>query len=185
MKDDEHDVGSGIIEEVFSEEYAIDDLTEFCHMDVASAEFFRALDVDACWTEIGIHRQWLVKYIVDISDVNNGIFLETVSHDTDGIVTDGWVWASKAQRLIYYKPDLGVIYVIDLPKLRDQIEDILSKCGKAIHISTERDGKQLALKGIALPFTEMGDICLRRVELSEELTEKFNQEIGKRESGVS
>lgn len=168
MNDKVHKLGVEIIEDYFADRFAISNLNETFpeegktqEDDIASG-IFRSLDVEACWIESDLPKQWLVKYVVDPNEMN-GVFIETLCSDTQGMKQNGWAWASKAQILVYYIPKIHIMYLSNLVSLRFAIHDWFSYEVKSF--DAIRNGRECMLKGMLVPFDTFKKVCIERVVL--------------------
>ena len=76
--------------------------------------------IDRVFTNRETGRETRVEYKTDYraAETHNA-FVETVSVDSDG--KQGWAYTSEADYLVYYVPGDGLVYVLALETLREQL----------------------------------------------------------------
>jgi hypothetical protein len=72
-------------------------------------------------------ESWPIEYKADWTASRTGnAFVETVSVDTTGKL--GWAYTSSAKWLLYFLPDDGLVYVVEMTKLKGCLEGWKEKC---------------------------------------------------------
>lgn len=78
------------------------------------------LGIDRIWTGPDGSR-FTVEYKTDLH-TNGKAFLETVENDQRG--TPGWIYKATANLLVYFFPNMDVLYILDLMDLKRKLPDL-------------------------------------------------------------
>jgi hypothetical protein len=76
--------------------------------------------IDRHFHHLTSHNDFTVEYKTDHTAARTGnAFIETVSVDTAGKA--GWAFTSQADRLLYYVPGKGIVYVLKMTAVRARL----------------------------------------------------------------
>lgn len=103
-------------------------------LDNHYAQFFDIEKVGRDEQRVGIDRffkregrVWPIEYKADWAASKTGnAFVETISVDTAN--TPGWAYTSKAEWLLYFLPSDGVVYIVQMEKLRKNLDKWAKMC---------------------------------------------------------
>lgn len=130
------------------------------HIKVIPGEQQRAIGYDRLYTDKETGRVFRVEHKCDWKTKTTGnVFIETVSKDTSG--KPGWVYASKADILIYWPVGMGFICIASMKRVREKfLKDWLTQ----YHLASAQN-ETYTTKGILVPLDEFTSVCnLHEVE---------------------
>ena len=110
-------------------------------------------------------KSWTIELKTDFKAFESrNAFIETISVDNATQHRAGWVYTSMAQILLYFIPQSGSLYILDLARLREQMPAFARRF-QTVSTSSHRYGSYYRTHGILVPLTELAKLAHSTLEL--------------------
>lgn len=114
------------------------------------------LGVDRIFTKLSTGERFSVEYKADRqAHETRNVYIETVSVRKEGKDEKlGWAYTSTAQRLLYFIPGSGIVYILDMIAIRDKLPAWTKK-----YRTVEADNGDYVGEGILVPVAELDKLA--------------------------
>lgn len=110
-------------------------------------------------------KSWTIELKTDFKAFESeNAFVETISVDNATQHRAGWVYTSEAQILLYFIPQSGSLYILDLARLREKMPEFARRF-QTVSTSTRRHSTYYRTHGILVPLTELAKLAHSILEL--------------------